>query len=85
LIRKNHQQGALEQAAAGIDQTCHFLPAQDVGQLPAPSGIGQKLAKLMSMQGAHEEEAECRDAVLDRSWGELSLFEQISLVAAQML
>ena len=26
-----HQQRALEQAAAGIDQTCHFLQAQDLG------------------------------------------------------
>ena len=28
---ENHQQRTLEQAAAGIDQTCHFFPAQDLG------------------------------------------------------
>ena len=81
----HHQQGALEQAAAGLDQPGHFLPAQDVGQLPARLGIGQELAELMPMQSAHEEEPQCRDAVLDRSRAELPLLEQIRLVAAQML
>jgi hypothetical protein len=28
---KNHQQRALEQAAAGLDELCHFFPAQDLG------------------------------------------------------
>ena len=28
---ENHQQRALEQTAAGIDQTRYFLPAQDLG------------------------------------------------------
>ena len=70
---ENHQQRALEQTAAGIDQTCHFLLAQDVGQLPAHLGIGQELAELMPMQRAQVEEAQCGHVVLDRSRCELSL------------
>ena len=41
---ENHQQCALEQAAAGVDQTCDFFLAQDVGQFPLHLGVGQKLA-----------------------------------------
>ena len=82
---EHHQQGALEQAAAGIDQTCYFFPAQDVGQLPAHLGIGQELAELVPVQGADEEESQCGHAVLDRSRTEFSLLEQVNLIAAQVI
>ena len=35
-------------AQQGIDQMCHFLQAQDLGQLPANLGIGQELAERSS-------------------------------------
>ena len=82
---EHHQQGALEQATAGLDQPGHFFPAQDVGQLPAHLGIGQELAELVPVQGAHEEESQCGHAVLDRSRTEFSLLEQVGLIAAQVI
>lgn len=82
---ENHQQGALEQVAAGLDQTRHFLPAQDFGQFPARPGIGQELAELVPVQGAHEQEPQGRDMVFDRSRAEFSFPEKISLVTAQVL
>jgi hypothetical protein len=62
---QNHQQRALEQAAAGIDQTCHFFPAQDLGQLPANLGIGQELAELMPTERAYEQKPQRSHMVLD--------------------
>ena len=82
---KNHQQRALEQAAAGVDQTRDFFLAEDVGQLPAHLRIGQELAELMATERAHEEEPQCGHVVLDRSRAEFSFPEQIGLVAAQMI
>ena len=71
--------------AAGVDQPCDFFLAQNVGQLLARLGIGQELAELVAVQRAHEEESQCGHVVLDRSRAELSLLEQIGLVAAQMI
>ena len=70
---KNHQQRALKQAAAGVDQTTHFFLAEDAGQLPPCLGIGQELAELMAMKRAHEEESQRGHVVLDRSRAELEL------------
>jgi len=82
---KNHQQRALKQTAAGVDQTRDFFLAEDAGQLPGALRIGQELAELMATQRAHEEEPQCGHVVLDRSRAELELREQIGLVAAQMI
>src|ERR1019366_7579880 len=82
---ENHQQRTLEQAAAGVDQTCDFFPAEDVGQLPRSLGIGQVLAEPMTMKRAHEEESKCGHVVLNGSRAEFSFPEQIGLVAAQMI
>jgi len=62
---KNQHQGTLEQVAAGVDQTCDFFLAENVGQLPPRLGIGQVLAELMTMKRAHEEEAQCGHMVLN--------------------
>jgi len=62
-FRKYHQQSALKQTAAGVDQTCDFFLAENVGQLPPRLGIGQVLAELMTMKRAHEEEAQCSHMV----------------------
>ena len=82
---KHHQQGALKQTAAGVDQTCDFFLAEDVGQLLPRLGIGQELTELMAMKRAHEEEPQCGHVVLDAPRAELKLSEQIGLVAAQMI
>ena len=82
---KHHQQRALKQTRAGVDQTCNFLLAEDAGQLPRTLWIGQELAELMAMQRAHEEEPQCGHVVFDASRAELELPEQIGLVAAQMI
>jgi len=82
---ENHQQCALKQAAAGIDQTSHFLQAQNVGQLPLHLGIGQELAKLMAMKRAYEEEPQRGHVVLDCSRIQLPHLEQIRLIAAKMI
>jgi hypothetical protein len=76
---QNHQQRMLEQAAAGIDQARHFLPAQDLGQLPAGLGKGKKLAELMAVERAHKEESQCRDVVFHRSRIQLPNLEQTDL------
>jgi hypothetical protein len=82
---ENHQQRALEQAAAGIDETRHFLPAQNVGQFLTHLGIGKELSELATVQRAYVKEPQCGTVVLNRSRAEFSLLEQISLVAAQVL
>src|ERR1035438_4188557 len=82
---KHQQQGALKQAAAGVDQTCDFFLAEDVGQLLPHLGIGQKLAELMTMKRANVEEPQCGHVVLDRSRAELEFPEQVGLVAAQLI
>src|ERR1700730_10221415 len=73
---KNHQQGALKQTAAGVDQPCDFFLAEDVGQLLPRLGIGQILTELMAMKRAYEEEPQRGHVVLDRSRAELKLREQ---------
>ena len=82
---KDHQQHALKQAAAGVDQTCDLFLAENVGQLPGALRIGQELAELMAMKGAHVEEPQCGHVVLNASRAELEIREQIGLVAAQMI
>ena len=82
---ENHQQRALEQAAAGLDETRHFLPAEDVGQLPAHLGIRKELTELVAVERAYEKEPQCGHVVLNRSRAEFSLLEQIGLVTAQMV
>src|ERR1035438_8501814 len=82
---KNHQQRALKQTAAGVDQACDLFLAEDVGQLPPCLGIGQELAELMAVKRAHEEEPQCGHVVFDASRTELELPEQVGLVAAQII
>jgi hypothetical protein len=82
---RHHQQSALKQAAAGVDQPCDFFLAEDVGQLLPRLGIGQILAELMATKRADEEEPQCGHVVLYGSRAELKLREQIGLVAAQMI
>jgi len=75
----------LEQPAAGFDQLCYFLPAQDLGQLLANSRIRKKLTELIPAQRLHIEESQRRDMVFYRSRTELALLEQIALVGANMI
>src|SRR5215469_5142257 len=65
---ENHQQGALEQAAAGVDQPCDLFPAQDVGQLPLHPGIGKKLVEPAAAKRVYEKEAQRSYMDLDGSW-----------------
>ena len=82
---EHHQQRARKQATACLNQTRHFFTAQDVGQLAAHPGVGQKVAKLGPVQCAQVKEPQRRDVVLDGSRTEFSFLEQVDLVAAQVI
>ena len=53
---KNHQERALEQAAAGVDQASDFFPAEDLGQLFPYPRERKELAELVPVQSANKEE-----------------------------
>src|ERR1035437_4115827 len=82
---ENHQQCALEQAAAGVDQTRDFFLAQDVGQFPLHLGIGQKLAEPGALQGPDVEEAQGGNVVLHGAWRQLAHLQQVGLIGAQLV
>ena len=70
---ENHQQRAPEQVPAGVDQPCDFLLAQNAGQPPMPSRVGQELAELVALQRAHEQETQRSNVVNNAADRQLAL------------
>ena len=68
-----HQQRPSKQVSGAIDQLRDFLPAQHRRQ-PAPvPGVGQELAKLMSLERLDEKESQRRYSVDHRAGRQLAL------------
>src|SRR5216684_2521260 len=75
---------ALEEVPAGVDQSCDFFLAESAGQPLTLSWVRQKLAELVALERAHEEETQCGNLAYDCPDGKLPLLEQIGLIGAQM-
>ena len=59
--------------------------AENARQPLTLSWVRQKLAELVALERAHEEETQCGNLAYDGCGGQLPLLEQIGLIGAQML
>ena len=82
---EDHQQSSLKQTITRVDQTSDFFLAQNAGQLPLKSRIGQELTELRSPQCAYKEEPQNRNMVLNGPRRQLPLLQQVGLIGTQML
>lgn len=62
-------------------KAAHSVTAGGYWAVSGEPGICQEVAELLAVQSAYEKEPQCGHMVLDRSRFQLSLLEQVSLVA----
>jgi hypothetical protein len=74
----------MEQIAGGFNESARLLLAEDDGEPPRSFGIRQVFVRVRSPQCSHKEEAQRGRVQADGARFQLSLFEQIRLVAADL-
>jgi hypothetical protein len=81
---QDHQHRAVRQTVGGVDQSRHFLDAQDLRQPTRSLGIRRLVEQIRTLQRLHEEEAQRRDVEAHGQRLHLPLAQEIRLVRPEM-
>src|SRR5664279_439222 len=69
---KHHQNRAVKQRPAGVDQPLNFFLAEDAGKLPAHARIRNEVTELEALQRANVKKAQSGHVVHYRARGQLA-------------
>ena len=82
---EDHEEGAVQQVASGIDQSGDFLHGQDRGQSAWMLGIGDIGRWQVALQSLIEEKPECGDQAHHGPDRQLAIAQQVRLIASKLI